>query len=97
MTKEQIAQEEMIAREDLLLGAELMNRINACRKRLRDHAATLSPAELDEIYNILGQCTQELSKVAFERQQDQVRMLEVVRLLQQMCPAETFQEVAEKK
>ena len=97
MTKEQIAQEELIAREDLLLGAELMNRINACRQKLREHGKSMSAAELEEVYTLLGQCTQELSKIAFERQQDQLRMLEVVRLLQQMCPPEPFTEVETKK
>jgi hypothetical protein len=96
MTKEQIAQEEFIAREDLLLGAELMNRINAIRQRLREKAGALTTADLDEIYELLGQCNQELSKVAYDRQQDQLRMLEVIRTLQQMCPPEKFTEIETK-
>lgn len=94
MTQEQIDHEELIAREDLLLGAELIGLINASRQRLRNAGQPLVASEVEDLYVLLGQCTQELSRVAYERQQDQIRMMSVARLLQELSTAEAMDELA---
>jgi hypothetical protein len=93
MTQEQIAREEFIAREDLLLGAELIGRINSCRQRLRNRAQPLAASEIRDLYGLLGQCTIELSNIAHAHHQDQIRIMSIGRLLQQMSTPEIFSAV----
>lgn len=83
MTSSQIAREELVTREDILLGTELIDRINACRSRLR-HPQSLTPAELEDVYRVLGDCTAEISKMAHDRQQDQAKMATALRLMEQL-------------
>jgi hypothetical protein len=82
MTQQQIATEELTSREDLLLGSELIDRINTCRRRLRDPQPPLAESEVQELYRLLGDCAAEFSQVAHERQQDQLKISNVLRLLQ---------------
>ncbi len=88
MTTEQIAREETIGREDLLLGNELIDRINTCRQCLRNQDGPLSSFEREEVYRVLGDCASEVSKTAFHRRQDQLQLASVLRLLEQMKTSE---------
>jgi hypothetical protein len=76
--------EEYMTREDLVLSPELSDRINACRQRLRNREQMLTGSEIEQVYKLLGDCATELSKVAHERRQDQIKMGSVLRLLQEM-------------
>ncbi len=69
--QEQIAREEMISREDLLLGSTLTARINACRRQLHDRQPLAAPAA-DELYQVRGECALALSQNAYERREDEV-------------------------
>jgi hypothetical protein len=86
--QEQIAREEYIAREDLLLGAEINDRINACRSRLRTADQALTASEIQYLYEVLGQCANELSNYTHQQQEDAARVLIANRVLQQMSCAE---------
>jgi hypothetical protein len=82
--QEQVAREEQIAREDLLLGAEVIARINSSRRRLRNSEQPLAASEIQDIYQVLGECALELSAIAHERQQNEARRMIIARMLDQM-------------
>ncbi len=88
MDRERIAREESISREDVLLSAELIERINACRQRLRQPDQPMAAADVEEVYRVLGDCSAEISQMAHNRQQDQFKVSEVMRLLEQMSKPE---------
>jgi hypothetical protein len=88
MTQEQIAHEELITREDQMLGSELIDRINAGRQRLRKREQPMADADAEALHDLLGLCALELSAIAHERQENQVRLMTIARLMQQMITAE---------
>ncbi len=92
MTHEtRIEREEYIAREDVMVGAEVIDRINASRRRLRDQDQPLAASEIQELYELLGQCAIELSDLVHARRENELRLMTIVRLLRQM----SFVEVPE--
>ena len=76
--------EERLAGEDFMVTDELNDRIKACRGVLQSNAEALTPAQREELYQLLGECNLRLSKFAWERREEQARLEEILRLMNDM-------------
>lgn len=94
MTREMIAHEELVAREDLALNHELIPRINAVRASIRNQHA-LSAADATAVHDLLGDCAQTLVDALYQNQRNQMRkhIIEMTLNLMSIAPVPLAAEI----